>query len=338
MQLVDRTYGDRKTHFFAFGPRAETSIEKLGKSGKDLVTTVMTIDEYRKIYLNLPPLPDGKGAQLLMNPGAVLGGAPATPVTTDRGRPEKYIVYDSIDEMFDSMEPPGKTVEPEGKAQLLARRTRAQERRDKAAAEHTDIFARHFRRQRKHLAEGGRGVTGSRWNDELAADLLKASRKLVSEEGSIQAERLLGTFDMAQVENYLKAGAEAAASGINAQTAKDIQAAKEREAEKGKTFSALAALTVLDGMVAERSEDLGFGRATALFAFATMEAGKQSSKPGELRVKTWVGSGLPDSRHVSVSGETVPLFGAFSNGLQYPGDPNGGAGQTAKCKCLLDIH
>lgn len=324
VQLVGGRYGDDDTHFFAFGPRAETSIEKLAKAGKDAVTTVMTIDEYRQHYLNLPPLPAGQGGQLLLNPGASLGGAPALPVTTDRGRPEK------------AQEPEGKTSEPEAKAQLLARRARAEERRDKTAAEHADLFRRHFRRQRKNFEEGGR-LDAARWDEELTADLLKAYKAAVAREGGIQAERLGGSFDMAYVENYLTAGAETAAKRINAQTVEAVNAAADR-AEGKATAGKLAALVALDGMIADRSEELGVGTATHLLAFAAIEAGRQTSTPEQPRMKTWIGSKLPDSRHRSVDGESVPLYTAFSNGMQYPGDPSAGAAQTARCRCLLDIQ
>lgn len=346
--LVHRVYDDGETHYFAFGPRLETSLDRLGKAAKDLTTTVLSPDEFRGDYMNKPPLADGMGEKPILNPGTVLGGAPATPVTTDRGRPEKSLDQEIAEIRSMAERPPGKTVESEGKAQLLARRRRMEQRRDKASAEHADILRRHFRRQRKYVQEGGRDLASTRWNDELANDLLKAAKKLVSTEGPMQAERMAGAFDMARVENYLQAGAAALASAINVQTVKSITAAEDRweEPDLGKADARKLrkitnpdiALDELDGMVAERADDLGAGRASQLVSFAALEAARQLSTRDDPRSKTWIGSGKADSRHAGVSGETVPVFSSFSNGLQYPGDPDGDLSETAKCECLLDVQ
>lgn len=322
VQLVGHRYGD-PAHFFAFGPRAETSIDKLGKAAKDLTTTVMAPDEFRKDYLNKPPLPGGMGQKPILNPGAALGGAPPRATDGGRGRPPKG------EPDFDRG--------PEGKAQRLARLNRAESRRKGAVTEHAAVFARHFQRQRAHVAEGGTNLSSKRWNDELARDMLKAARVTVESEGSLQAERLMGTFDMGLVKHYLEVGAKAAAEGINIETAARVSAAHQRTG-KASTAATVAALTVMDDMINARPEDLGQGRATQLLAFATLEAGRQNTSPDETRYKVWIGSGKPNSRHTGVSGEHVPLFESFSNGMQYPGDHSAGAAQTAKCQCLLDIH
>jgi len=55
-------------------------------------------------------------------------------------------------------------------------------------------------------------------------------------------------------------------------------------------------------------------------------------------IKTWIWSQLKHSRHEDMGDETVPAYQAFSNGMQYPGDPAGGVRQTANCKCLLEVR
>lgn len=52
--------------------------------------------------------------------------------------------------------------------------------------------------------------------------------------------------------------------------------------------------------------------------------------------KTWVWSGK-GPRHKEMNGQTVGAYEAFSNGLQYPGDPKGGAKHNANCKCSLKV-
>lgn len=53
--------------------------------------------------------------------------------------------------------------------------------------------------------------------------------------------------------------------------------------------------------------------------------------------KTWVVNS-DNSRHPELDGETVPLFEAFSNGGQYPGDPALDVSETAGCTCTMDIE
>lgn len=55
-------------------------------------------------------------------------------------------------------------------------------------------------------------------------------------------------------------------------------------------------------------------------------------------VKEWVWSGLANSRHRNMGGEVVPAYETFSNGMQYPGDPAGGAEETVNCQCTLDVY
>lgn len=52
--------------------------------------------------------------------------------------------------------------------------------------------------------------------------------------------------------------------------------------------------------------------------------------------KTWVWSGK-GPRHQGMNGETVDAYASFSNGMQYPGDPAGGADNNAGCKCTLQV-
>lgn len=54
--------------------------------------------------------------------------------------------------------------------------------------------------------------------------------------------------------------------------------------------------------------------------------------------KTWhVTSSNPRSSHAALDGETVPLGQTFSNGLRWPGDRDGGADETAGCRCTISF-
>lgn len=62
-----------------------------------------------------------------------------------------------------------------------------------------------------------------------------------------------------------------------------------------------------------------------------------ASATGRRFVKRW--SGELDDRerdaHIAIEGETRPIDEPFSNGLQFPGDPDGDASETVNCRCAL---
>ena len=70
--------------------------------------------------------------------------------------------------------------------------------------------------------------------------------------------------------------------------------------------------------------------------FAVVEAGKQAA-PGRC-VKTWVvTSANPRASHAAMNGATAREGDSFANGMQWPGDPVGGADQVAGCRCGVHL-
>lgn len=68
------------------------------------------------------------------------------------------------------------------------------------------------------------------------------------------------------------------------------------------------------------------------------EAAKQAVNEGRQVTKTWNVTSLnPRRSHAAVNGETVGVDERFSNGLRFPGDPDGDIDETAGCKCRLQI-
>jgi HK97 family phage portal protein len=53
--------------------------------------------------------------------------------------------------------------------------------------------------------------------------------------------------------------------------------------------------------------------------------------------KTWIAVGPPGDRpeHTAMNGETVPIGERFSNGLRFPGDPDGAPEEIICCRCGL---
>lgn len=70
---------------------------------------------------------------------------------------------------------------------------------------------------------------------------------------------------------------------------------------------------------------------------AMNEGTANAYKQGGMTLKTWVAV-LDDATrdsHAMLDGEERPLNMAFSNGLMYPGDPNGDAEETCNCRCVI---
>lgn len=70
---------------------------------------------------------------------------------------------------------------------------------------------------------------------------------------------------------------------------------------------------------------------------ATSDAQHRAKEKGADIVKQWDASLDKKTRdsHRKVDGEIRELDEPFSNGLMYPGDPNGGAGEVINCRCAL---
>lgn len=70
---------------------------------------------------------------------------------------------------------------------------------------------------------------------------------------------------------------------------------------------------------------------------ATADAQFRAKEKGADVVKQWDASLDKKTRdsHRQVDGEIRELDEKFSNGLRYPGDPNGGAGEVINCRCAL---
>lgn len=70
---------------------------------------------------------------------------------------------------------------------------------------------------------------------------------------------------------------------------------------------------------------------------STMDACHKAKDRGADIVKQWDSTldGKTRTSHVNVDGEFKELDEKFSNGLMFPGDPNGGAAEVVNCRCAL---
>lgn len=160
-------------------------------------------------------------------------------------------------------------------------------------------------------------------------------------------------FDQsAYVTNYLNASVNRMTNTPD-EVYREISASIAEGTAAGETVPQLAArvdhiLTVNNnptwtnrGVVVARTEVTGAQNAGTLAA-----AGERQAREKTPLVKTWLATthGTSASRtrpaHRAADGQTVPITEPFTVGeerLQYPGDPNGSAGNVIQCRCSMTV-
>ena len=193
---------------------------------------------------------------------------------------------------------------------------------------------------RTFFARQGRSVTAAlgggkadwwdkgRWDRELAADLYTLATRCVHDMGR-QAVRSIGydpdDWDQERTVNYLRAVTAARARWVNEATRRQVEQSIDDPQP------------VFDRAQAQRAGAAAAAFTAAMAGFAAIEAAKQVA-PGRC-VKTWVTQmDNPRASHAAMNGDTVPAHAPFSNGMQWPGDPVGGADEVAGCTCSVTIH
>ncbi|WNT44398.1 portal protein [Microbacterium phage Nicky22] len=202
---------------------------------------------------------------------------------------------------------------------------------DEALADDLNAF---FKAQREAILaklgqKGPSWFDQKHWNQELSAILTPhltalsagTARQVAGAKGLDPA-----AYSVARTEKFLKAVADSRADLINATTRDHYQNAVDNDTDPATVFEDTES----------RSKTVGGTITTFITAWAAVEVAKQLM-PDKKPTKTWLASGLPNSRHADMDGETVPIDEPFSNGAQWPGDPVLGAEGVANCGCGVDI-
>jgi len=170
------------------------------------------------------------------------------------------------------------------------------------------------------------------WDGDLSTVMGSLSTATAKAIGAKVAADLGGTYDGADIADWLAANSKATAKRINATTADEITAALENAAEDEDPADTIDGL--FDGEVSARSGQIALTAVAVVGGLASQVAARQSGA----KTKTWVvTSKNPRSSHSAMNGETVPLGETFSNGMDGPGDFSGGADEVAGCQCDLSF-
>lgn len=273
----------------------------------------LTRDEARADN-NLPPLPNGQGAEIITPLNVELGGQ-ASPQDTHMeespalppGRPSEN----------------SKSAEPE--IRIKARSTKEE---DEKTAE---VLKKFFERQKKSVlpkmgAKAASWWDKKRWDKELADDLEPELDEISDFHGESTAKLLGYGYNADRTRKYIRTLAEARAEIINESTYSKLKEADE----PGDAFDKRA---LVDAVV------IGGTLALTCAAFGTRESVQQAQDNGFDRqvYKRWVTGDNPRPAHAAMNGEEVPIDEPFSNGLNWPGDDMGPADETCGCNCSTEI-
>lgn len=221
----------------------------------------------------------------------------------------------------------------------LARAKSVNAAREKLVETHKRELGAFFERQRDALVKSATtkaagGVDLSASDDELAGILATLAAATSQAIGTKTAVDLNGKYDTGRIASWIQANAAESAAKINEATGNGLGSYLAAQAEdQGDGFDLPTSIRAYyDGQVAARSDQISATRVAVIAGLAGLVAAEQSGA----KTKTWlVASSNPRPSHAAVDGETVKLGEKFSNGMDGPGDPAGGADEVAGCDCNL---
>lgn len=290
----------------------------------------LTRDEARA-ELNLAPLPDGQGSQIITPLNVVTGGLSAPNDTPGGSYNYPAVGGDQTDKSAGPCE--CKSCKETEELRLKGKSTEAE---DKTVE---DILVSFFARQKRSVlpkinAGDPEFWNAERWDKELAEDLEPALQKIADEHGKETAEALGSVYVVEVTKNYVKKTSEMRAKNINKRTLQHIQ--KDLESEEPDTAHVFETRSNESGRMAKAA-------AGAIASWALIEASHQAisdgtpSVVGKIVEKEWVTG--PNSRpsHAAMNGERVPIDADFSNGQHWPGEDIGDPDESCGCNCTTEV-
>jgi hypothetical protein len=164
---------------------------------------------------------------------------------------------------------------------------------------------------------------GKHWDDRLASRIFDVNLATATAIGDRVAKALSGDFNPTLMHPWLLLNAQFAAVGINDATRQSLKAAEDHDARSA----------VFDLLLASATQ-----YATSMVTTAANFGAHDAARNSGAGTKTWIWS-RRGPRHENLGGETVAVSEQFSNGLAWPGDPNGGdASEVANCSCSVEFN
>jgi hypothetical protein len=202
------------------------------------------------------------------------------------------------------------------------------DKREALLVEHRKALDEFFARQRDHAKAETKALDAPTWDDELAALLTDLGEATAKALGTVVAKKLGGTYDVADVADWIHENAITSAKNINATTVANLKAYLDDHADDPDPVDGY-----FDGQVSARSGSIAASRVAMVGGLAMLSSAQQN----KAATKTWVTGPNARPAHAEMNGETVGIDDLFSNGMNMPGDPAGGADEVAGCNCSADF-
>ena len=222
---------------------------------------------------------------------------------------------------------------------------------DEETQQFVDVFAKFFERQSRSVLPKIRAAKAAgahvkdtddwwdvtRWNKELADDLTVIAEGQ-SEVMARRALRGIGVpddeYDPDRASEFLADMCRVRAEWVNETTRKELERALELE-EAGAEGLKATPEGVFENAIDNRSVSAGSAIASAIDGWSAIEAARQVGAEAQ---KRWVvTSKNPRPSHAAMGGVTVGLDDRFPNGMQWPGDWDGGPDEVCGCQCQIEL-
>lgn len=213
--------------------------------------------------------------------------------------------------------------------------------REDQEASYERIFRKFYERVELDWRAGvldAKAFGDGRYSASLQASLTKQLLRLNIDTSSAVGQSVLSSYRPGLVLAYLQLHSAGQAQRITVEVLERIQNVTSSVLQG--TRAALA--EGMSAMFAQKKDSgaklLAASLVTEARSRGAFEAAKQAVNDGRTVTKTWnVASLNPRRSHAAVNGEVVGVEEKFSNGLRFPGDPDGSIDETAGCKCRLQI-
>jgi HK97 family phage portal protein len=333
--LDEKLFPDDKRTLTYVDPTPENIDQKLKETESGVKNYYMTINEARKRH-GLDPIDNGDSIMVPFN---------VMPLAEDKKAiTEKSKGFDKRDKAVHPNEDPD-IREMWGKMQV--------KRMDARESKFIDVAKEYFDDQRDRLIDV---LQPEKTRIFRKKDLLDESLQLELEvkigkakflplltqlliDAGIDAMEFVGSdyqfILSAEIESWLENKAEIFLRSVNETTFKQLKKQFEESLAEGENRQELIdRIKDTYGNINEvRASMIARTEVHAATQYGTMEGYKQAG----LETKIWVTVGDANVRHshASIDGEEKPFNMAFSNGLMFPGDPNGPAGEVINCRCTI---
>ena len=287
----------------------------------------LTRDEVRA-ELNLPPLPDGQGEEII-TPLNVTTGGQASPQDS-AGDPYDY---PGIDNQAKKLEPTVcgcKTCKTEDELRLKGKSDKDDD--EKVETVLTAFFERQARSVLPKINAGAADFwNAERWDKELTEDLEPVLIEIADKHGREAAKTLGSEYGTEVTRNYLAVASEARASNINKNTLAKLE--KTLESDEPDAPHVFEVRVNTAGTLAK----------AAAGSIAIQEAANQAVSDGAPRVigriieKEWITGENARPSHEAMNGERVPIDADFSNGQHWPGEDIGDPDESCGCNCTTEV-